>query len=267
MPASAGKSRRTSGSPPVSRTSPTPMSASSVTSRTISSKLRTSSRSSHGSPSAGMQYWQRKLQRSVTETRTSEIRRPWPSISGSRGMCPSLAVGANALEAKRPAPGGPPPPRPPGAPRPPAPPSPARGARPAAQVLAALRQRHGQCERRQRQQRDDLERRPQPGGVGDHAEHRRAEAAEPDGEAERHARRDAQARRQVLLAHDDRHAEGRDRRRADQRQGPDRHADAAEQQHDHERREDGHRRTEYDAAPEAVREPAADERAERPGGE
>src|SRR4051794_17228652 len=31
-----------------------------------------------------MQYWQRKLQRSVTEIRTSPIARPWPSTSSSR---------------------------------------------------------------------------------------------------------------------------------------------------------------------------------------
>ena len=79
-----GKSRRTSGSPPVSRTSSIAHRRPSArTSRSISSKLRTSARSSQGSPSAGMQYWQRKLQRSVTETRRSEIRRPWPSTSGS----------------------------------------------------------------------------------------------------------------------------------------------------------------------------------------
>src|SRR5579875_1932520 len=80
---SFGKSRRTSGSPPVSRTSCTPMPASRPTSRTISSKRSTSERSSQGSPSAGMQYWQRKLQRSVTDTRRSAIRRPWPSSRGS----------------------------------------------------------------------------------------------------------------------------------------------------------------------------------------
>ena len=76
MPASVGKSLRTSGSPPVRRTSSTPIATSSRTTRSISSKLSTSERSSHGRPSAGMQYWQRKLQRSVTDTRTSEIRRP-----------------------------------------------------------------------------------------------------------------------------------------------------------------------------------------------
>src|SRR5260221_3704960 len=81
---SFGNSRRTSGSPPVSRTSSTPISTKRRTSRSISSKARISARSSHGSPSAGMQYWQRKLQRSVTETRRSEIRRPWQSWSGSR---------------------------------------------------------------------------------------------------------------------------------------------------------------------------------------
>ncbi len=78
-----GNSRRTSGSPPVRRRSDTPIGAITLTRRSISSKLSTSVRSSHGRPSAGMQYWQRKLQRSVTETLRSEMRRPWPSKSGS----------------------------------------------------------------------------------------------------------------------------------------------------------------------------------------
>ena len=39
-------------------------------------------RSSHGSPSAGMQYWQRKLQRSVTETRRS---RNGPAVAVDEG--------------------------------------------------------------------------------------------------------------------------------------------------------------------------------------
>ena len=81
----SGSSRRTSGSPPVSRTSvdahrgeqPRPGARS-------PRSVRISLRSSQGSPSAGMQYWQRKLQRSVTDTRRSEIGRPWPSRSGSR---------------------------------------------------------------------------------------------------------------------------------------------------------------------------------------
>src|SRR5665811_2571028 len=83
IPIRLARSRRTSGSPPVTRTFSTPIEASTPTRRTISSKLRISSRSSQGSPSAGMQYWQRKLQRSVTETRRSDIRRPWPSRRGS----------------------------------------------------------------------------------------------------------------------------------------------------------------------------------------
>ena len=80
---SCGKSRRTSGSPPVRRTCVTPIEANSRTRRSISSKVRISDLSSHGRPSAGMQYWQRKLQRSVTETRKSPIGRPWPSCRGS----------------------------------------------------------------------------------------------------------------------------------------------------------------------------------------
>src|SRR6476469_4333622 len=95
METSRGKSLRTSGSPPVRRTSPTPIEANSPTSRSISSKVRISERSSQGSPSAGMQYWQRKLQRSVTETRRSPIRLPCPSKSGSRTY-KSLEPGARA---------------------------------------------------------------------------------------------------------------------------------------------------------------------------
>src|SRR3954452_16350572 len=53
-----------------------------------------SARASHGRPSAGMQYWQRKLQRSVTEMRTSPIGRPWPSMSCARRLlrCPPGAA-------------------------------------------------------------------------------------------------------------------------------------------------------------------------------
>src|SRR5262249_908175 len=49
----------------------------------ISSNVRISSRRSHSSPSAGMQYVHRKLHLSVTEIRTEPIRRPQPSTSGS----------------------------------------------------------------------------------------------------------------------------------------------------------------------------------------
>ena len=52
---SRGKSRRASGSPPVSRTSVIPSAASTPTSRAISSKERIWSRSTHRIPSAGMQ--------------------------------------------------------------------------------------------------------------------------------------------------------------------------------------------------------------------
>ena len=80
---SFGNSRRASGSPPVSRTSVIPSRASRLTRRSISSKLSSSERSSQGMPSAGMQYRQRKLQRSVTETRRSVIGRPWASTRRS----------------------------------------------------------------------------------------------------------------------------------------------------------------------------------------
>ena len=53
-------------------------------SRSISSYVSTSERASHGRPSAGMQYLQRKLQRSVIEIRTDSMWRPNESMSGGR---------------------------------------------------------------------------------------------------------------------------------------------------------------------------------------
>src|SRR5919201_436671 len=94
MRTSSGRSRRTSGSPPVSRTSSTPRAAKIRVSRAISSKLRISSRRNHSSPSAGMQYVQRKLHLSVTEIRTEPICLPQPSTSGS----PLRPVAARAPE-------------------------------------------------------------------------------------------------------------------------------------------------------------------------
>ena len=45
-----------------------------------------------------MQYWQRKLQRSVTETRTSRMSRPWPSRSGSIAIrLPAMITGLHAI--------------------------------------------------------------------------------------------------------------------------------------------------------------------------
>jgi hypothetical protein len=74
-------SGRTVGSPPVSLTSVTPRPANTRTTRSISSTDSSSSLASHGSPSAGMQYVQRKLQRSVNETRRSVTTRPRASTS------------------------------------------------------------------------------------------------------------------------------------------------------------------------------------------
>src|SRR3954471_21261858 len=95
----SGRSRRIRGSPPVSRTSETPIAASRRTSRAVSSNVSTSSRGSHCSPSAGMQYVQRKLHLSVTEMRTLSICRPQLSTSGSTrpGYPRSRALGRCAL--------------------------------------------------------------------------------------------------------------------------------------------------------------------------
>ncbi len=48
-------------------------------SRIISSSVSTSARGSQSRPSAGMQYWQRRLHRSVSDTRRSVATRPYAS--------------------------------------------------------------------------------------------------------------------------------------------------------------------------------------------
>jgi hypothetical protein len=52
-----------------------------VTSRTISSAVSSSGFGSHSSPSGGMQYEQRRVHRSVRETRKSVATRPNESFS------------------------------------------------------------------------------------------------------------------------------------------------------------------------------------------
>ena len=69
-------SGRSSGSPPVSRTSRTPSPTATRASRTSSSVLSSVGPLSHGTPSAGMQYVQRSEQRSVSEMRRSRCTRP-----------------------------------------------------------------------------------------------------------------------------------------------------------------------------------------------
>ena len=61
--------RLTSGSPPVTRTLVTPSCAAMRTARSSSSSVSISAWLRLQTPSAGMQYWQRRLQSSVTETR------------------------------------------------------------------------------------------------------------------------------------------------------------------------------------------------------
>ena len=81
---STGKLARTVGSPPVRRMLSIPRrSTINLAMRSISSKVSRSSRGSQSSPSAGMQYVQRKLHRSVTEMRKSRCTRPKPSISST----------------------------------------------------------------------------------------------------------------------------------------------------------------------------------------
>lgn len=62
-------SGRTSGSPPVSRTFDTPADTNSLASRTTSSADSVASSGVSSTPSSGMQYWHRRLHRSVSEIR------------------------------------------------------------------------------------------------------------------------------------------------------------------------------------------------------
>ncbi len=81
---SSGRCARTSGSPPVRRMPSNPKYLMQIrANRSISSKERISSLGSHCIPSAGMQYWHLKLQRSVTEIRRSRTVRPKGSTNGS----------------------------------------------------------------------------------------------------------------------------------------------------------------------------------------
>ncbi len=73
---SSGSSRRTSGSPPVRRTRSTPTAANRSTNTLSSSNERMSWLLSQTYSSSGMQYAQRRLQRSVTDTRKLRSGRP-----------------------------------------------------------------------------------------------------------------------------------------------------------------------------------------------
>ena len=72
----SGRSVRSRGSPPVIRTLSVPSAAKTSTRRSISSKVRMSSRGSQTYSASGMQYWHRRLHRSVTETRRLASGRP-----------------------------------------------------------------------------------------------------------------------------------------------------------------------------------------------
>ncbi len=74
-------SRRSSGSPPVSRTLSTPSSLKTSTSSPISSTVRISSRGNQTYSSSGIQYWQRRLHLSISEMR--RLLRGRPNVSST----------------------------------------------------------------------------------------------------------------------------------------------------------------------------------------
>ena len=79
---SSSRFLRSKGSPPVNRTVLMPSRSTPMAiSRRISSSVSTSAPGIQSSPSAGMQYVHRRLQRSVSETRRSVAIRPKPSAS------------------------------------------------------------------------------------------------------------------------------------------------------------------------------------------
>ena len=79
------RSRRRVGSPPVMRTVRTPRPIAIRRARISSSRPSTSSLASQARPSSGMQYRQRKLHLSVTETRRSRTTRPKLSTISATG--------------------------------------------------------------------------------------------------------------------------------------------------------------------------------------
>ena len=91
-----GRWARTVGSPPVRRMLSKPKrSTHTRATRSISSKVSSSVRGSHCMPSSGMQYVQRKLQRSVTEIRRSRWTRPNEST-----RVPDIAAQATGRSAR-----------------------------------------------------------------------------------------------------------------------------------------------------------------------
>ena len=86
----SARSVRSSGSPPVMRTRSTPALAKTSTRKPISSNVRMSFLGSQTYSASGMQYWQRRLQRSVTEIRRLRSRRP--SVSKHRHPAPLCTV-------------------------------------------------------------------------------------------------------------------------------------------------------------------------------
>src|SRR5260370_10333 len=92
-----GRSWRSNGSPPVSRTFVTPSPANTGTSRAISSNVRIDARGNHTYSSSGMQYRHRMLQRSVTETRrlASGRRRASWTTSDMRSLGGGVAGGVD----------------------------------------------------------------------------------------------------------------------------------------------------------------------------
>jgi len=70
----------------------TPTEAAATTTRSISSKDRISAFAIQGSPASGMQYVQRRLQRSVTEMRKYVIGRANASASGAAGARPMRSI-------------------------------------------------------------------------------------------------------------------------------------------------------------------------------
>ena len=100
MRTSTGRWARTVGSPPVSRNPSTPnRSTNRRARRVISSNVSTSLRGSHCIPSSGMQYVQRKLQRSVIEMRRSRMVRPNGSTRSS--TCPMPVIVRQRLRIAR----------------------------------------------------------------------------------------------------------------------------------------------------------------------
>ena len=135
-------------------------------------------------------------------------------------------------------------------------------------LRVGARQRRGERQRGEREDRDDVKDGADPLSIGDLPERGRHQAAGADRQAEHHARGDAEVAGQQLLADHHGGREGGDRDRADEgEKQPGEQRRPGEPERTDEERDAGHRGDEHRAGADAVPQAPADERPQCAGRE